>query len=142
MKSELEQYEAAITDYNEAIRFKPEEGIFYFTRGLITATLAGEPNKDNIEVYKTVIADYDEAIRLEPDFMPAHFSRVATNAMLGREDAAEAALEQMLQFENPFINIDDIDDTEDMDADICRYYRNYRCKRDRRRGIINSNSIM
>ena len=130
IKAQLEQYEAAIVDCNEVIRLNPEEGLFYFTRGFITATLAGEPDKDNIEIYEDVIADYDEAIRLEPDFMPAHFSRIATNATLDRGDAAQASIEEMLQLENPFTEIvnmedragifhmEDMEDVEDIDTDL------------------------
>ena len=58
-KANLEQYEAAIEDYDEAIRLEPDYATTYHNRGLA---------KDALGQYEAAIADYDEAIRLNPDY--------------------------------------------------------------------------
>jgi tetratricopeptide (TPR) repeat protein len=55
-KAQLQQYEQAIADYDEAIRLEPEAAT-YHSRGLA---------KLHLQQYEQAIADYDEAIRLEP----------------------------------------------------------------------------
>ena len=73
------QYEAAIADYNEAIRIKPDFAMVYFSRGNA---------KDELRQYRDAIADYDEAIRIKPDFADAYNNRGISKANLGQYQAA------------------------------------------------------
>ncbi|NDA09119.1 MAG: tetratricopeptide repeat protein [Alphaproteobacteria bacterium] len=57
-KNDLKDYQAAIADYDEAIRLNPELAEAFNNRGNAKSTL---------EDYQGAIADYDEAIRLKPD---------------------------------------------------------------------------
>ena len=50
-------YQAAISDYDEAIRLDPNDAIAYYNRGLAKSELGD---------LEAAISDYDEAIRLQP----------------------------------------------------------------------------
>ena len=51
-------YQAAISDYDEAIRLDPKYTIAYYNRGSA---------KNELGDSEAAISDYDEAIRLNPD---------------------------------------------------------------------------
>ena len=51
-------YQAAISDYDEAIRLDPNDERAYYNRGA---------PKANWETLEAAISDYDEAIRLNPN---------------------------------------------------------------------------
>ena len=58
--------DAAIADYNEAIRLDPKQAWAYFNRGIF--------RRDRMEWGKA-LADLDEAIRLDPRRSYAHYHR-------------------------------------------------------------------
>ncbi len=59
-------YQGAIADYTQVIRFKPDYANAYCLRGNA---------KEGLGQYAAAIADYDTAIRLEPDYADAYVSR-------------------------------------------------------------------
>ncbi len=80
-KDELGLYHAAISDYDEAIRLKPNYAGAYNNRGHAKAAL-GE--------YFPAIADYDMTIRLKPDDVNAYFNRGIAKYALEQYEAAIA----------------------------------------------------
>ena len=67
LKSALGQPEAAIADYDEAIRPR-------FSSCLLFITIEGLQGP-LLEQYETAISDYDEAIRLNADYADAYYNR-------------------------------------------------------------------
>ena len=65
-KYELGQYEAAISDYTEAIRLKSDDAFAYNNRGNA---------KYRLKQYLAAIADYTEAIRLKYNYAGAYNNR-------------------------------------------------------------------
>ena len=65
-KYELGLYAAAIVDYTQAIRLKPDEAAAYYNRGVA---------KYELKQYFAAIADYDTALRLKPDDAKAYNNR-------------------------------------------------------------------
>ena len=113
-KYRLDQYQAAIGDYDAAINLKPDFASAYYFRGTAKRSL-GE-YKDAIEDYGTAIdlkndfafayyfrgtmrgdlgqhfiaiQDYDKAIRLKPDYAFAYLRRGIANYLLDRTWAAK-----------------------------------------------------
>ena len=80
-KHNLGQYEAAIADYDNAIRLKPNYALAYNNRGLA---------KYYLGQYEAAIADYDNAIRLKPNYVFAYNNRGLTKHDLGQYEAAIA----------------------------------------------------
>jgi len=110
-KHDLGEYEAAITDYDEAIRLQSDHASAYHNRGLAKAYLSQyeadfdeaiklQPNantyhnrgtaKHNLGEYAAAITDYDEAIRLQPDHASAYHNRGTAKHALGENEAAIA----------------------------------------------------
>ena len=58
--------EAAIPDYDEAIRLNPDDAKAYYNRGFA---------KSELEKYFEAISDYDQAIRLDPNDAKAYNNR-------------------------------------------------------------------
>ena len=54
------QYDRAITDYTEAIRFDPKNVMAYYNRGIAHA---------DRQDYEKAINDYNAAIRLDPKYI-------------------------------------------------------------------------
>jgi len=65
-KNDLKDYQAAIADYDEAIRLNPELAEAFNNRGNA---------KSALEDYQGAIADYDEAIKLNPELAEAFNNR-------------------------------------------------------------------
>ena len=65
-KVNLDQYQEAIADFDEAIRLQPDYAYAYANRGNA---------KVNLGQYQEAIADFDEAIRLQPDNAYAYADR-------------------------------------------------------------------
>lgn len=87
-KNRLGQYEAAIVDYDNAIRLKPDYAFAYNNRGVA---------KYYLGQYKAAIADYDSAIRLKPDYALAYNNRGITKAKLEQCEAAIADYDSTLR---------------------------------------------
>ena len=68
------QYEAAVSDYDEAIRMNPDYVGAYINRGFANYELGR---------HEAAIADCNEAIRMKPDYAEAYNNRGAANAELG-----------------------------------------------------------
>ena len=83
-KFHLEQYEAAISDFDEAIILMPSRHITYSSMALNVRGLA----KARLGQYEDAIRDYNEAIRLDPENAFAWNNRGIAKARLGQyEDA-------------------------------------------------------
>ena len=74
-KYKLGLYHAAIADYTEAIRLKPDYALAYNNRGIAKAAL---------KEYFAALSDYDTAIRLKPDYAFAYNNRGIAKAKLGQ----------------------------------------------------------
>ncbi len=79
MNYELGDYQGAISDYDAAIRLKPDYATAYVNRGLAKARLYQ---------YFAAISDFDVAIRLNPDDATAYGNRGLAKAKLGQHFAA------------------------------------------------------
>ena len=97
-KAALGQSDAAIADYNEAIRLKPDfydeairlkpdDAEAYYKRGNAKGALGQ---------LDAAIADYDEAIRLKPDYAEAYSKRGIVKGVLRQLDAAIADLDEAI----------------------------------------------
>ena len=75
------QYDRAIRDYNEAIRFKPDFAIAFYNRG------DAYKNKGQ---YDRAIRDYSKAIRLKPNVANFYGNRGNTYGLLGQRAKAIA----------------------------------------------------
>jgi tetratricopeptide (TPR) repeat protein len=84
----LGDVEAALGDFNQAIRLKPSEAVYYNSRG----------NARILQVdLDQAIADYSQAIRLDPKFAAAYFNRgIAWNAA-GQHDKAIQNMNQAIE---------------------------------------------
>ena len=80
-KYDLGLYDAAIVDYTQAIRLKPDYALAHYNRGNAKADL---------KEYFAAIADYDTAIRLNPDDAAAYNNRGVAKADLKEYFAAIA----------------------------------------------------
>ena len=61
-----QDYDRAISEYNEAIKLEPDNATYYFARGVAYL---------DTNDYDKAISDYNEAIRLEPDNAGAYNNR-------------------------------------------------------------------
>ena len=123
-KYDLGQYEAAIDDYDNAIRLKPAHLNAYYERGLAKYILgqyeAAIDDYDNairlkpahlnayyerglakyiLGQYEAAIDDYDNAIRLKPAHLNAYYSRALAKCNLGRYEAAIVDYDNVIRFE-------------------------------------------
>ena len=78
-KYELGLYHEAISDYDKAIRLKPDDALAYYWRGVA---------KGSLEQYAAAIDDYTQAIRLDPDDAYAYYKRGYAKGSLGQYAAA------------------------------------------------------
>jgi tetratricopeptide (TPR) repeat protein len=76
------RYEAALADYTEAIRRKPDSAEAYYGRGnaylkqtLLAPALRGFDGQKLESVHETAISDFTEAIRLKPNFAETYARR-------------------------------------------------------------------
>ena len=77
----LGDYEAAIADFDAAIRIQPNYALAYCGRGFA---------KEGLGQYFAAISDYDTAIRLQPNYAYAYHSRGNAKSSLGQHYAAIA----------------------------------------------------
>lgn len=92
-KSQLGECEGALTDYDEAIRLKPNWATAYNNRGQ-TNTLLGK--------HQEALADYNEAIRLKPNYVKAYINRGPTNLVLGKYAEALIDLNEVIRLQPNF----------------------------------------
>ena len=85
---QLGQHDAAIADFDAAIRVKPDYADAYFGRGAAKADLGR---------YDAAIADYDVAIRLKPNYADAYIGRGAAKGRSGQHFAAIADYDVAIQ---------------------------------------------
>ncbi|MBV8482890.1 MAG: trypsin-like peptidase domain-containing protein, partial [Verrucomicrobia bacterium] len=122
MEAQNMDYEAAITDYTEAIRLEPDCAEAYLKLGNLYSYLRvysnailsyGEairlkPNDPvgynsrgeaygNLKQYDKAIADFSEAIRLKPDDVDAYWDRSIAYRVTGRSEAADADFKKAKQ---------------------------------------------
>ncbi|MDE0485120.1 MAG: tetratricopeptide repeat protein [Candidatus Poribacteria bacterium] len=86
------QYEAAIADYNEALRIKPDDFKAYDNRGIA---------KVRLRQYKSAISDFDAALRIKPDSATTYSNRGVTKILLKEYEAAIADFDAALRIK-PF----------------------------------------
>ena len=89
-KYSLGLYDAAIVDYTQAIRLKPDNADAYHNRGVA---------KKDLKQYAAAIADYDTAIRLKPDYAFAYNNRGIAKANLKEYFAAIADYDTAIRLE-------------------------------------------
>jgi len=65
-KDELQDYQRAIADYDQAISLNPNDASAYYNRGLA---------RYKLEDYQGAIADYNQAISLNPNDASAYYNR-------------------------------------------------------------------
>jgi tetratricopeptide (TPR) repeat protein len=81
-------YDKAISDYSEAIRFNPNSGTYYVPRGKAYYRMKS---------YGEAISDFTEAIRLNPSHAEAYYNRGAAYQQLGKEAQAQADYDKAKQ---------------------------------------------
>ncbi len=98
-RHKLGQYEAAISDFDTAIRLSPDDADTYLNRGYA---------KGELGQYDAAISDYDTVIRLKPDYADAYLNRGVAKGKLGRYDAAisdfDAAIQLKPDFAKAYVN--------------------------------------
>ena len=92
-KYRLDQYKAAIEDYDTAINLKPDFASAYYFRGTAKRSL-GE--------YKAAIEDYGTAIDLKPDFARAYYFRGTMRGDLGEHFIAIQDYDKAICFKPDF----------------------------------------
>jgi len=88
--AELGQYEAAIADYDAALRLDPDHAVALVNRSLAWIALGR---------YEEAIADYDAVLRLDPEQVGAWANRGAAKAKLGRHNEALADYDAALRLD-------------------------------------------
>ena len=89
------QYQAAIADYDQALRRDPDAAIAYRHRGDAKAALGQ---------YTGAIADYDQALQRDPDNAWAYWGRGSAKLTQGQYQAAIADYDQALQQDPNYAN--------------------------------------
>ena len=87
-KYNLDRYEAAIVDFDEALRLNPSD----------PESLDGRKDAEGIlNFYEEGIAHFDERIHQNPDDIRTYKTRGETNGFLGRMQEAEADFQKILE---------------------------------------------
>ena len=86
----LEQYEEAIADYDQALRVQPDNMLAYIHRGLAKARMGD---------FEEAIIDFNQALELEPDNESAYINRGLAKYNLGRSQEAIADYDQALNLQ-------------------------------------------
>ena len=84
----MKQYEDAISDFDAALRIKPNYFAAYRGRGAVK-TLQGQ--------HEAAIADFDAALRIKPDDAEIYFLRGSAKHVLGRSEEAKHDLQTALE---------------------------------------------
>ena len=88
-KYRLDQYQAAIDDYDAAINLKPDYAAAYYFRGTV---------KRSLGQYKDAIEDYGTAIDLKSDFAFAYYFRGTIRGDLGEHFIAIQDYDKAIRF--------------------------------------------
>ena len=88
VRASLGKYEKAITDYDTAIRLKPQHAEAYYNRGLAKA---------NLGQYEAAIADFDAALDLNPQDAMAYTNRGEAKGHLEKHEEARTDLQRALE---------------------------------------------
>jgi tetratricopeptide (TPR) repeat protein len=88
--ADLQQYEAALADYNRAIELNPKLVEAYTNRGALYADL---------QQYEQALADYNRAIELNPQFVGAYAGRGLTYHDLQQYEAALADFNRAIELD-------------------------------------------
>ncbi len=88
-KYNLDQYEAAIDDYNKALRYDPGASAIISER---------QEAEDILNFYEEAIVEFDEHIRQNPDDVKTYKIRGETKGFLGRMQEAKADFQKILEF--------------------------------------------
>src|SRR5262249_6175665 len=93
-------YDAAIRDYDEAIRLNPKNAVAFYNRGNVYNSAAQ---------YDAAISNFDEAIRIRPDYANAFNNRCSAYNAKGEYDLAIRDCSQALQLDpkkaNAFVGL-------------------------------------
>jgi lipoprotein NlpI len=84
------QHDRAIADYDEAMRFAPNDATLFFNRG-VAYYQKGQPDR--------AIADYDQAIKLDPNYTDPLGNRGALYNDKGQHDLAIADFDRVLRLD-------------------------------------------
>ena len=79
-KAKSNQYDAAIEDFNKAIKLNPESATAYYNHALV---------KLELEQYPAAIKDFDKTIKLNPEFARAYYKRGVAKKKSNRPTAIE-----------------------------------------------------
>lgn len=86
VKSNLEDYDSALADFNKAIDLDPNNAFYYFYRGVAKWELK---NKNGAETdFNEAIANFDEAMKVNPNFANNYKYRGLAKKYLGLQLAA------------------------------------------------------
>jgi tetratricopeptide (TPR) repeat protein len=88
-------YQAALTNYNQAIQLNPNYGLAYFSRGNVYYYLGDK---------QRAIADYNQAIQLDPKYATAYNNRGNAYSYLGDKQKAIADYNQAIQLDPKYAN--------------------------------------
>jgi len=89
-KFNVEDYQGAIADYNQAITIKPDYADAYNRRGLAKSGLGDKQG---------AITDYNQAIKIKPDLAIAYLNRGVAKDDLGDKQGAIADYNQAIKIE-------------------------------------------
>jgi tetratricopeptide (TPR) repeat protein len=87
---DLEQYEKALTDYDQAIQLDPNNAYAFYNRGI---------TYHKLDQYEKALADFDRAIKLDPDDARAFYYRSNVYHDLGWYEKALADYDQAIQLD-------------------------------------------
>ncbi|MBN3926366.1 tetratricopeptide repeat protein [Nostoc sp. NMS4] len=83
------EFEAAITSYDQALKFKPDYHEAWNNRGIALY---------NLRRNEEAIASYDQALKFKPDYHEAWYNQGIALRHLGRNEEAIASYDQALKF--------------------------------------------